>query len=359
MWGLSFTERWSQGLTALMASLKADHGLEVEVDTSFDSKNFQWPENNKLLSSEDSRFGADSWGYLGASTKSRWPKAAALLFVHESRKKDRPANFEGLCLWTKYPEAVLDLVIRELWTKEWAGATHSVPQGVIAEAGVVIGPDSHIGEGTVLESGVRIGARVRIGRNCRIGAHSRIADESVIGDDAQLSGFNSIGAQGFGLVDFPDIPHKRPRLHVGRTIIGNGVRLGVCVSVDRAVFGETRLADYVAIDNHTQVGHNCTIGENSVILGFVAISGSTHIGARTTISGLTGTGGHLTIGSDVVIAAQSGITSDIPDGAQIKGYPARPMREALKIAMLQGKLPEIYDRLKALEARYESPEDKT
>jgi UDP-3-O-[3-hydroxymyristoyl] glucosamine N-acyltransferase LpxD len=340
-------------------SLKTEHGLEVEADASFDRKNFRWPEVSKLLASGDSSFGPTSWGYLGSNTRSRWPQAASLLFAHESRKKDRPADFRGLCLWTKHPEAVLDMIVRALWSKEWTGTSSPVPAGVVAESGVVIGPDCQIGEGTILETGVRLGARVRIGRHCRIGAHSRIADECVIGDFAQLSGFNSIGAQGFGLVDFPQVPKKRPRLHVGRAVVGKGVRLGAYVSIDRAVFGETVVSDYVAIDNHTQVGHNSTIGESSVILGFVAISGSTRIGERVVISGLTGTAGHLSIGNDVVIAAQSGITGDVPDGAQLKGYPARPLREALKIAALQTKLPEIYDRLRALEDKSASPEDET
>ena len=356
MWALAFTDRWPQGLEALIRDL-GTQGLELEFDASSDSKSFKWPATSGLCSSDDESFSAQSWGYLGASTRSEWPQAAALLFVHASRKKDRPANFSGFVVWTRFPEAVLDSVVRSLWAPEWAGASHPVPQGVVAEAGVVIGPDCTIGEGTILETGVRVGRNVHIGRNCRIGAHSRIGDECVIGDGAQLSGFNSIGAQGFGLIDFPSVPNKRPRLHVGRTVIGQGVRLGVYVSVDRAVFSETKIGNWTAIDNHTQIGHNCTVGESSILLGFLAISGSTHIGSRVTISGLTGTAGHLSIGDDVVIAAQSGITSDIAAGSQVKGYPARPLREALKIASLQSRLPEIYERLKTLEDKIESSEE--
>jgi UDP-3-O-[3-hydroxymyristoyl] glucosamine N-acyltransferase LpxD len=358
VWASSFAERWPQGIDSLILTLKAQ-GLEGESDASQNTQNFQWPEMIGLRSSEDPLFDAHSWGYLGANTRSPWPLAARLIFAHVSRKKDRPADFKGLCVWTRYPEAMLDTLIRELWKPEWSGVSAAAPKGVVVEAGVVIGPDCAIGEGCVLETGVRVGRGVRIGRNCRIGAHSRIADECVLGDGVQCSGFNSIGAQGFGLIEFPAQPVKRPRLHVGRAVIGQGVRLGAYVSVDRGVFGDTVVGDWTAIDNHTQVGHNSQIGEGSVILGFVAISGSTRIGNRVTISGLTGTSGHLSIGDDVVIAAQSGITSDIPDGAQVKGYPARPMREALKIASLQGRLPELYERLKSLESKFASSEEDT
>ncbi|MEO5667619.1 MAG: UDP-3-O-(3-hydroxymyristoyl)glucosamine N-acyltransferase [Bdellovibrionota bacterium] len=357
MWASSFANRWPSGIDSLIRDLKTS-GLEVEADASAETHLFPWPDTEALRSSDAEDFGPSSWGYLGSSTRSPWPKAARFLFAHPSRAKDRPISFTGVVLWTPYPEAALDSIVRALWAHEWAGPTHAIPRGVVAEAGVVIGPDSTIGEGTILESGVRIGARVHIGKNCRIGAHSRIGDECVIGDGVLCSGFNSIGAQGFGLVDFPSVPNKRPRLHVGRAVIGNGVRLGAYVSVDRAVFGDTTIGDFTAIDNHTQIGHNSSVGQSSVILGFVAVSGSTHIGSRVTISGLTGTAGHLTIGDDVVIAAQSGVTADIPAGSQVKGYPVRPLREALKIASLQSRLPEIYDRLKALEDKIESSEDE-
>lgn len=358
MWASSFAARWPEGLSSLVSDLKAE-GLEVANDALSGGPSFSWPEVSALRSSEGADFVASSWGYLGANTRSLWPRKAALLFVHPSRRKDQPQDFKGVCLWTRFPEAAVDIVVRALRAPEWAGPSQPIPPGVIAEAGVVIGPDCTIGEGTVLESGVRVGRGVRIGRNCRIGAHSRIADDSVLGDGVACSGFNSIGAQGFGLIEFPRAPQKRPRLHVGRAVIGNGVRLGAYVSVDRAVFSETTIGDWTAIDNHTQIGHNSTVGEGSVILGFVAVSGSTQIGSRVTISGLTGTAGHLSIGDDVVIAAQSGVTADVPAGSQVKGYPVRPMREALKIASLQARLPEIYERLKALEKNATASEEES
>ncbi len=257
-------------------------------------------------------------------------------------------------LWTSHADAAMDFVLRRLTQPEWAGVTAPIPAGVHAEAGVVIGPDSVIGEGTVLETGVRIGARVRIGRDCRIGAHSRIGDDCEIGSDCQLTGSVSLGGQGFGLVKYPGERSPRPRLHVGRVVLGSRVRLGAFVAVDRAVFGETRIGSGSSVDNHVQIAHNCEVGEGNVLCAFVGLSGSTQLGDRVTFAGLTGTKGHLRVGHDVTVAAQSGVSKDIPDGLAVKGYPARPLPLALRISALVDRLPDLYERIRRLEKEHKT-----
>ena len=43
---------------------------------------------------------------------------------------------------------------------------------------------------------------------------------------------------------------------------------------------------------------------------------------------------------------QSGATRDLEAGVAYNGTPARPMRESLKLQVLLGKLPEMYDAYK-------------
>jgi UDP-3-O-[3-hydroxymyristoyl] glucosamine N-acyltransferase len=252
-------------------------------------------------------------------------------------------------LWCSYPDAAMDFILRKTHAAEWAGPSEKAPPQITAEEPYQIGPDVAIGAGTVLESFVRIGRGVRIGKNCRIGAGSRIADFCVMGDDCTLAGMNAIGGQGFGTLKYPGSEIQRTRLHVGRVVIGNRVRLGSHVSVDRGVFDDTVLGDDSLFDNHVQVGHNCVIGKNSIFCSFVGLSGSTEVGDQSVFAGMVGTAGHVRIGSRVLVAAQSGISKDIEDGQQVKGYPPKPLPEALKIQTLVGKLPELYARLKKLE----------
>ena len=66
---------------------------------------------------------------------------------------------------------------------------------------------------------------------------------------------------------------------------------------------------------------------------------------------MVGTKGHLHIGEGATVGAQSGVTKDLAPGVVVKGYPPRPMAEALEIQALSTRLPELYRRLKDLEAR--------
>jgi UDP-3-O-[3-hydroxymyristoyl] glucosamine N-acyltransferase len=83
----------------------------------------------------------------------------------------------------------------------------------------------------------------------------------------------------------------------------------------------------------------------------VGISGSTKIGNQVTLAGQVGIIGHVTIGDNAVIAAQSGIMNNVAPGAVLFGSPARPHKEAMKLLAIYGKLPEIYDALKALKKK--------
>jgi UDP-3-O-[3-hydroxymyristoyl] glucosamine N-acyltransferase LpxD len=349
VWGSTFEDHWpikKGGLEGLLEALKAE-GFE---DVSFEgSEYFEWPHVSNLASSTDPLFHSQSWGYISSNKSVAWPKAFSFLIAHIARKSDKPSQIGGGLLWTSYPEAVLDFMIRRCHVPEWFGETLPIPSHVQSEGHLVMGPDCVIGQGTRFEVGVRLGARVQIGSRCHIGAYTRIADDSIIGDDTYISSHCVIGNQGFGLYEHPRAPHRRHRLHVGSVKIGNNVRMGSFVTVDRAVFGVTTVSDHACLDSHVHIGHNCILGENIVLCGFVGLAGSTTVGDRCTFAGMSGTKGHVVIGNDVVVAGQTGVTAPLKDGSQVKGYPARPMAEALKIATIQSKLPEIYERLKTLE----------
>ncbi|MFN2383115.1 MAG: UDP-3-O-(3-hydroxymyristoyl)glucosamine N-acyltransferase, partial [Gemmatimonadota bacterium] len=87
----------------------------------------------------------------------------------------------------------------------------------------------------------------------------------------------------------------------------------------------------------------------------VGIAGSTRIGDLAVIGGQAGIGGHLSIGARARIAAQSGVIGDIPEGAEVSGYPARPHRGQMRMHALLARLPELFQRLRALETRPPSP----
>jgi UDP-3-O-[3-hydroxymyristoyl] glucosamine N-acyltransferase len=128
--------------------------------------------------------------------------------------------------------------------------------------------------------------------------------------------------------------------------------------VDRARFGATRIGPKVKVDNLVQIAHNVEIGEGTVIVSQVAIAGSTRIGRGCVIGGQAAIDGHLVIGDGARIAAKAGVTKDVAAGAEVSGYPARPHREDLRQQAALGRMEEVLEQLKRIEARLASLEAK-
>ncbi len=270
--------------------------------------------------------------------------------VFRDLKKSTPLAPHELAV--EAPEAALDILLRKLAPAEWSGTPQEIQElsqkysHVKGETGVVIGPDCEIGEEVVLEAGVRLGARVKIGSRTRIGCGSRIADDTIIGNDCYFRGPVSLGGQGFGFIKYPKSPCPRHRIHVGRVVVGDGVRLGSFVGIDRGVLEDTVIGDFSATDNIVQIGHNCRLGKYNILCGLVGLAGSTIMGDFVTLGGLVVSKGHLTVGNQVQVGGFSAIGSDVESGSQLRGVPARPIRRDLKIMAIQDKLPEIYAVMK-------------
>ena len=65
--------------------------------------------------------------------------------------------------------------------------------------------------------------------------------------------------------------------------------------------------------------------------------------------GQVGLAGHLKIGDNVKLGAQSGIMSNIKEGAEIIGSPAIPITNFYKSSVIFRKLPDMYKQLSQLE----------
>jgi UDP-3-O-[3-hydroxymyristoyl] glucosamine N-acyltransferase LpxD len=349
----NFAEIWPKGYSQL--KLEASKlGFELGFSGALTEELFGSTEYLKSLHAPRSfqypEAGFQDYTYIGTKNEKKPPSENWGLVVVDRKNSRFVKDFQNMrLLIVNDADAFMDSVLRKIASPEWTGDSQPVPLKVKAEHPVMIGPETQIGDGTILETGVRIGARVKIGRNCRIGAFSRLADDTILGDECQLTSHVSLGGQGFGFVKYPQETNRRPRLHVGRVVVGSRVRIGAFVSIDRGVFEDTLVGAESSIDNIVQIGHNCTVGKNAIFCSFVGLSGSTVVGDRVTIAGMTGTKDHVKIGNDVTIAAQTGVSKDIEDKSVVKGYPPRPLKEALEIQSLQTRLPEIWEKLKKLE----------
>ncbi|PIQ24210.1 UDP-3-O-(3-hydroxymyristoyl)glucosamine N-acyltransferase [bacterium (Candidatus Blackallbacteria) CG17_big_fil_post_rev_8_21_14_2_50_48_46] len=213
----------------------------------------------------------------------------------------------------------------------------------------VLGDSVEIGENTVLSAHVSLGSQVRIGAQCRLYPQVTLYDQVSLGDQVIIHSGSVIGSDGYGFYFKDGQHHKIPQ--TGGVEIGDRVEIGAQVSIDRGTVGQTRIGTGTKIDNLVQIGHNVQIGRHCLLVAQVGISGSTVLGDFVTLAGQTGVAGHLEIGSGVIAAGKSGITQDIPAGLKISGFPAQEHRQELKQQALLRRLPELFKRLRNLNAQ--------
>jgi UDP-3-O-[3-hydroxymyristoyl] glucosamine N-acyltransferase len=138
-------------------------------------------------------------------------------------------------------------------------------------------------------------------------------------------------------------------------VIGDDVEIGANVTIDRGALGSTVIGKGTKIDNLVQIAHNVVIGDHSIIVAQVGIAGSTKLGSNVTLAGQVGIAGHLKIGNHVTVAAQAGVMNDIPDGEKWLGAPAQPDRQMKRVFIAMQRLPELLQRVNALEKRLKDP----
>ena len=192
-----------------------------------------------------------------------------------------------------------------------------------------------IGENCTIMAHVYIGANVQIGDNTIIYPSVSIYRDCRIGNDCIIHANSTIGSDGFGFATNKMGEHKKIYQN-GNVVIENDVEIGSSTTIDRAVFGTTHVKHGVRIDNLVQVGHNCVIGEYSVLVAQSGISGSTTMGRNVVMGGQSATAGHLSIAPFTTMAARSGVTKSITQsGLTFAGFPLMEHRLWLK---LQGKI---------------------
>jgi len=206
-------------------------------------------------------------------------------------------------------------------------------------AGAVVGEGVHIGNDTVIHPNVSVLER------CRIGKRVFIQAGTVIGSD------------GFG---FAHDGHRYHKLrHLGIVQIDDDVEIGAGNTIDRATFDRTWIQQGVKTDNLVHIAHNCTVGENSIIVAGAMLAGTVTVGKNVIIAGQAAVSQHLTIGDNAIVGPRAGLSRSVPPGEIHSGNPQAPHRIWLKYHRLIPRLPEIKKQVVDMERRLKQLERRT
>ncbi|MDC3064040.1 UDP-3-O-(3-hydroxymyristoyl)glucosamine N-acyltransferase, partial [Alphaproteobacteria bacterium] len=211
----------------------------------------------------------------------------------------------------------------------------------------IIGSNLTIGNFSKIETNVQIGNNciignnVTISENCMIGDNVHIMDGvcidcSIIGNNVTISQNTVIGKNGFGF--HRGSPNSHVFFHIGGVKIGNDVFIGSNSNVDRGHIDDTTIGDFVRVDNQVHIAHNCKIGNNSILAGKSALSGSVDLGENVILAGDVGIADNLTIGSNSFISAGTKVFKNFPENSKIGGYPARSLYDWQKIQVKLNKM---------------------
>jgi len=279
-----------------------------------------------------------------------------------------PQDFKGTfpnLIFTKNPQAAFARVLTFFYPpkKQKPGIS---PQSHIG-SNVVMGRDVTVAPFAAILDNVILGDRVSIHCNVVIG------DSVVIGDDVTLfpnvtilercrlgnrvviQAGTVIGSDGFGYAPDGKAYHKIQ--HTGIVQIDDDVEIGAGNTIDRATFGRTWIQRGVKTDNLVHIAHNVTVGEDTILVAQVGISGSVTIGKHVIIAGQAAVSGHLAIGDDVIVGPRGGVSKSLPNGAVVSGGPEMPHRTWLKVQRIMPRLPELKKKMDEFEKRLKKLEE--
>ena len=216
--------------------------------------------------------------------------------------------------------------------------------------------DVVIGNNCTILPGVYLGPGCRLGNDVTLHPNVVLYDGVILGHRVTIHSSSVIGSDGFG---YQLVEGRHQRIpHFGTVRIEDDVEIGACTTIDRAMVGETLIGAGTKIDNLVMIGHNCGIGRHNLFVSQVGLAGSVTTGEYVVCAGQVGILGHVHLGDAAVFGGRSGVHKDMPGGQTYLGSPAEPIADAIRIMMVQRKLPELRRKIIQLEEQMKTLTDR-
>lgn len=248
------------------------------------------------------------------------------------------------------PKGVIPLVTNEPYLAlAYASKFFSTPQMRSNGTDAVVGENSTVVSSVFLGKDVVIGANVTLMAGCAIMDGASVGEGSIlypnvtvypdchVGKMCIIHAGTVIGSDGFGFA------HTRLGEHVkiyqnGNVVVEDDVEIGANCAIDRAVFGTTFIKKGAKLDNLVQIGHNCVVGEYSLLAGQVGLAGSSTLERNVVMGGQSATAGHLNVGAFATIAGRGGATKSIEGKKTYSGFPLMEHKTWLKLQAVLSKM---------------------
>jgi len=236
------------------------------------------------------------------------------------------------CILVDNPRAAFALLLARIFPEVHSPRIHpgatihptaEVDETASIYPGLWIGADCKVGAESILFPNVVLYPKTRVGKRCRI--HAGV----VLGAD----GFSYEKGES-GLIKIPQ---------VGSLCVGDDVEIGANSCVDRAFIEESRIGKGTKLDNLVHIGHNATLGTEVLIAAQSGISGSCTVGDSVLMGGQVGVSDHSHIENQVQIGAKSGVHGRLKAGGRYWGVPALPHKMALRMVRALRKLPKFLE----------------
>ncbi len=169
---------------------------------------------------------------------------------------------------------------------------------------VSIGPYTVIGEGVTIGNGCQLGPQVTIEKWTELGPNCQVAPGAVLGCPAQ------------------DLKVEGGKSFV-RIGANNLIREFATVHRSNHEGGATVIGDDNFLMAYAHVGHDCEIGNNTVITSFAGLSGHVKVEDKAFVSGLVAVHQFVSIGTMAMIGGGSRVVKDVLPYVLAEGNPLR------------------------------------
>ncbi len=295
--------------------MKISH-LVGKLEVLYHDKDFLVTAINTLVDAKENEISFfDNKRYIEDLKKT----SAKAVFIAEEFVEHLPANTAAIICKNPYLSMARATayfakpLIRE-------GEKPQLDESIMIGINVHIGNGVKIGKNVTILDGSYIGEDVSIGEGSLIHPNVTLYNDTVIGKECIIHSGAVIGSDGFGYAHTSTGEHIKIH-HSGHVKLEDKVEIGANSAIDRAVFSVTLIKSGTKIDNLVQIGHNCEIGAQTIIVSQAGVSGSTTLGQNVVMGGQSATAGHLKIGDFATIAARGGVTKSIEGGKVYSGFP--------------------------------------